>query len=96
MGKVLPVWWWTAGGIVLLALVVLVAVCLRVLGRLEPLTRAQRRLQERMVEAQALTAAADSLATRAAEVQKAAEQAQATMAELKAARQARGAHAADE
>jgi len=79
MGKVLTVWWWTAGGVVLFALVLLVIVCLRVLGRLEPLGLAQRRLQARMTEAQELAAAAEGLQTRVADLQKAAAQAQASM-----------------
>jgi HAMP domain-containing protein len=83
MGKVLPVWWWIAGGIVLLALVLLVSVCLRVLGRLEPLGRAQHRLQARMVEAQALAAAAEGMQARVADLQKAAAQAQAGMAAMR-------------
>jgi hypothetical protein len=87
MGKVLPVWWWTAGGVVLLALVLLVIVCLRVLGRLEPLGRAQQRLQARMVEAQALAGAAEGLQARVADLQKAAEQAQAGVATLRPPRQ---------
>jgi type II secretory pathway component PulM len=60
-----------------LAVVLLVVVCLRVLGRLEPLGRAQRRLQTRVVEAQALAAAADGLQARVVDLQKAAAQAQA-------------------
>jgi type II secretory pathway component PulM len=87
MGKVQPVWWWTAGGIVLLALVLLVIVCLRVLGRLEPLGLAQRRLQARMVEAQALAAAAEGLQAHVTDLQKAAEQAQAGVAALRPPRE---------
>ena len=83
MGKVLPVWWWTAGGIVLFALVLLVVVCLRVLGHLEPLGRAQQRLQTRMAEAQALGSAAEALQGRVADLQKAAEQAQTRIAALR-------------
>lgn len=76
-------WWWIAGGIVLFALVLLVIVCLRVLGRLEPLGRAQGRLQARMAEAQGLATAAEGLQARVADLQKAAAQAQAGMEALR-------------
>jgi hypothetical protein len=83
MGKVLPVWWWTTAGIVLFALVLLVVVCLRVLGHLEPLGRAQQRLQARMAEAQELATAAEGLQARVAELQKSAAQAQAGLDALR-------------
>jgi hypothetical protein len=80
------VWWWTALGIVLFALVLLVFVCLRLLGRLEPLGRAQRRLQARMGEAQTLASVAEGLQAQVLELQKKAELAEAGFAALRAPR----------
>jgi hypothetical protein len=78
--------WWIAGGVALLALVVLIVVLLAVAGHLRPLERAMRRLRLRAEQAEGLQTKLLAVQDQMLEIQQGVEQAAAHAERMKAGR----------
>jgi uncharacterized protein YlxW (UPF0749 family) len=78
--------WWIAGGVALLALVVLIVVLLAVAGHLRPLERAMRRLRLRAEQAEGLQTKLLTMQERMTELQTSVEQAATRAERVKSAR----------